>query len=148
MRWNSYNLGGKSVSAKRLLLRPVWAEGTLNRSMTGILIYSVQSVFNHSPRSRANVKPFRSKPTLVTSKLKHDVTRLPRPRRVHGTPDPQRTQRSLRIAPKEWRSARFKCELRSWKSQINQNMFSARNDAGNGYLRVYKNASYIIYTSC
>lgn len=51
----------------------MWAEGTLNRSMTGILIYSVWSVFSHSPLSQANVKPCHSKPTLVTSKLKHDI---------------------------------------------------------------------------
>ncbi len=68
----------KSVSAKRPHVRPMWAEGTLNRSMTGILIYSVRSVFSHSPLSHANVKPFRSKPTLVTSKLEHDIIHLPR----------------------------------------------------------------------
>lgn len=42
--------------------------------MTGILIYLL---FSHSPTSQANVKAFHSKPTLVASKLKHDITQLP-----------------------------------------------------------------------
>ena len=47
--------------------------------MTGILIYSGWPVFGHIPLSQANVKPLHSKPTLVTSKLKHDITHhLPR----------------------------------------------------------------------
>lgn len=91
---NNHNEGSKSVSAKRLHLRPMWAEGTLNRSMTGILIYSVRSLFSHSPLSQANVKPFHSKPTPVTSKLKHDIMHYPRlPRVLHYTPDTGRTPR-------------------------------------------------------
>lgn len=49
--------------------------------MTGILIYSVRPVFSHSPLSQANVKPFHSKPTLVTSTLEHDIMHLPKGRR-------------------------------------------------------------------
>lgn len=79
---SNHNEGSKSVSAKRLHLRPMWAEGTLNRSMTGILIYSVRSLFSHSPLSQANVKPFHSKPTPVTSKLKNDIMHYPRSPRV------------------------------------------------------------------
>lgn len=45
--------------------------------MTGILIYSVKSVFSRAPLSQANVKPSHSKPTLIASKLKHDITSFP-----------------------------------------------------------------------
>lgn len=52
--------------------------------MTGILIYLL---FSHSPASQANVQAFHSKPTLLASKLKHDIS--PRPRslpELHLTP--------------------------------------------------------------
>ena len=57
--------------------------------MTGILIYSVHPVFSHSPLSQANVKPFHSKPTLVTSTLEHDIIHLPR---VAASPPAHLTQ--------------------------------------------------------
>lgn len=41
--------------------------------MTGILIYLL---FSHSAASQANVQAFHSKPTLLASKLKHDISPL------------------------------------------------------------------------
>lgn len=57
-----------------LTYTPHCTTAQLAKCPTGILIYWSRSVSTHSPMSQANVKLFHSKPTRVTSKLKHDVT--------------------------------------------------------------------------